>query len=439
MKWEMYITFPYSFPIYFETRIIRIMNYIIWKDRSNLRQNGGKMSRIIIFTGKGGVGKTSIAAAHARKASIMGKKALLVSADMAHNLSDLFETPIGRNVTEITKNLYALEIDPYYEMEHDFRSILNAFEKFLQSQKKEGADEDIGDISILPGIEELFSLLKIQELYESKSYDLIIVDCAPTGETLSLLKFPELFSWYMEKMFPIGKLAMKLLRPLGKTLFKIELPDGRAMNDIEKLYVKLIELQTLFKNHETTSVRLVCMPEKMVVEETKRNYMYLNLYDYHVDGVFINRILPDEIDTVFFKEWIELQKKYTEELEMVFGSIPIYYIKWYDIDINGIESLDRIVKDVMTEDTLFDVRTDKPNEVYEKNENGYLLKVNIPCVKKEEIKLHEADKDIIIRIGNFKRCIPLPDSLRNHTVESAKMEEDVLNIQLIGKEREVSL
>lgn len=392
------------------------------------------MRRIIIFTGKGGVGKTSVAAAHARKAALMGKNTLIVSADMAHNLGDLFEMPIGKEVTKIAEKLYALEIDPNYEMEHDFSSMLNAFDKLFPNKRTEQADGDFGDMSMFPGMEELFSLLKIQELYESRQYDVIIVDCAPTGETLSLLKFPELFSWYMEKLFPIEKVAMKVLRPIGKKFFQIELPDSRAMNDIEKLYVKLVGLQQLFKDREVCSIRLVTMPEKMVVEETKRNYMYLNLYNFNIDGLFINRILPDKIDTAFFNEWVDIQASYIEELENVFDNIPIGYIKWYATDINGLEAVDRLVEDVMTEDTLFEVRRNKPNEVYEKNTEGYLLTVNLPFVNKEDIKMYETGSDVIIRIGNFKRCIPLPDSLRKYVVSSAKMKEESIAIQFALQE-----
>lgn len=387
------------------------------------------MGRIIIFTGKGGVGKTSVAAAHARKAALMGKETLIVSADMAHNLSDLFERPIGKEVTEIAEKLYALEIDPYYEMEHDFCYMMDAFDKLLPGIQKDKGDGDLGDLSMFPGTEELFALLKIQELYESKKYDIIIVDCAPTGETLALLKFPELFSWYMEKLFPIGKLAMKVLRPAGKKFFKVELPNGKAMNDMEKLYVKLTGLQALIKDREISSIRLVAMPEKMVVEETKRNYMYLNLYNFNVDGLFINRILPKEIDSSFFDEWVKIQAAYIEELENVFGSIPIGYIRWYDTDIHGLEAVDRLASDVMTEKDLFSVRISEPNEVYEKNGEGYLLTVNLPCVNKEDIMMHESGKDIILRIGNFKRSIPVPDILRNYAVSSAKMEEDTIKIQ----------
>lgn len=389
------------------------------------------MGRIIIFTGKGGVGKTSVAAAHARKASLQGKKTLIVSADMAHNLSDLFEMAIGREITRIDENLYGLEIDPEYEMEHNFNSLMRAIEKLIPNDGQQGKP---GDLSMLPGIEELFSLLRIQQIYETGEYDVIIVDCAPTGETLSLLKFPELFQWYMEKLFPVGKFAMRILHPVSQKLFKIELPDGKAMNDIEKLYLKLVNLQELLKNRDVSSIRLVTMPEKMVVEETKRSYMYLNLYNFNVDGIFINRILPEDQNLPFFDEWIQLQADYNEEIKQVFGMIPLYKIRWYDVEISGMKALDRLVEDVLTQEDLFAVKTIIRNEEYEKTKEGYLLKVYLPCVKKQDILLHESGSDIIIRIGNFKRSIPLPDVLRKFQVSGAKIIDNYLNIQFTAVE-----
>ncbi len=384
------------------------------------------MQRIIIFTGKGGVGKTSVAAAHARKASRQGYKTLIISVDMAHNLSDLFEMPIGKEITQIDKNLLGLEVDPEYEMAHNFSNLMSALKKLMP--KNDGQQENVDDLSMFPGLEELFSLLRIHQLYESGEYDVIIVDCAPTGETLALLKFPELFSWYMEKLFPIGKFAMRILHPVSQKLFKIELPDGKAMNDIQKLYLKLIELQELLKNREVTSIRLVTMPEKMVVEETKRNYMYLNLYNFNVDAVFINRMLPTELNEPFFDEWLLLQSEYIDELEQIFGMIPLYKIKWYDAEISGMKALDRLVDDVLTGEDILDIKTTIRNEEYEKTQNGYLLKVYLPCANKQDIDLHESGSDIIIRIGNFKRSIPLPNALRKYHVTGAKLNEGYLII-----------
>jgi arsenite-transporting ATPase len=296
---------------------------------------------------------------------------------------------------------------------------------------EEGAKEEPEDLSMIPGLEELFSLLRIQQIYESHEFEVIIVDCAPTGETLSLLKFPELFSWYMEKLFPIGKVAMRVLHPVSQKLFKVELPDGKAMNDMEKLYFKLVELQELLKNREVTSIRLVTIPEKMVVEETKRNYMYLNLFNFNVDGIFINRILPVDLELEFFDEWQKLQANYVRELEQTFQAIPIYRIKWYDIEITGIKSLDRLIADSLNQDNLLEVLTKQRNEEYVKTKEGYLLKVYLPGAVKEEILLHETGSEVVIRIGNFKRSIPLPNALRKYQVRGAKILDQYLNIQFL--------
>lgn len=383
------------------------------------------MGRIIVFTGKGGVGKTSVAAAHARKSAQMGKNTLLVSVDMAHNLSDLFEMPIGRDITKIREHLDGLEIDPEYEMEHDCKNLMMALERMLPSSD----EEQDNAFNMIPGMEELFALMKIEKIYRENTYDVIIVDCAPTGETLSLLKFPELLSWYMERFFPLEKAALRVLQPVSQKLFKLELPDKYAMNDVEKLYSKLLDLQELLKNREVCSIRLVCIPEKMVVEETKRNYMYMNLYNFNVDALFINRVLPEEIENEFFHEWTKIQREYVQELTEVFSNIPIYQAKWYDEELKGIDTIDRFVQDVLVDSNLLQVLSVTPNEIYKKTKQGYELIVTLPFAKKEEIAMHTKENEIILRIGNFKRCIPLPAALRTYEIRSAKMNKNELVIQ----------
>lgn len=385
------------------------------------------MGRIIIFTGKGGVGKSSISSAHALKASKEGKKTLIISTDMAHNLSDIFMKDIKEEPVEIMKNLWALEVDPNYEMECSYGHILESF-KNMVTIKNEKDREAFEDIVVFPGMEELFSLLKIKELYEENIYDLIIVDCAPTGETLSLLKFPELFSWYMEKLLPIGKVALKVLRPVTKFTYKLDMPDNEAISDIEKLYVKLLGLQKLLKDREVCSIRLVTIPEKMVVEETKRSYMYLNLYNFNVDGVYVNRLIPNNINNSFYDDWKKLQKKYYEDLCDVFSNMPIYKIKWYEVDINGAEGLERIIQDSLKDQNLFNVLKTTDNEVFQKTENGYTLEVFVPFTDKRDFDLYESGTDIIIKIGNFKRNIPLPNVIRKYGVAGAKFNDGVLSI-----------
>lgn len=382
-----------------------------------------KQGRIIIFTGKGGVGKTSVASAHAVKASDEGLKTILISTDMAHNLSDLFMTPVGQTPKVIKENLTALEINPEYEMNHEFGNLMRALYEMLPAEIG-----NIQELIMIPGVEELFSLLKVKKIYESGEYDLIIVDCAPTGETLSLLKFPELLSWYMEKFFPLGKMAMKVMHPISKPLFNLQLPDGKAMDDIENLYLQLNDLNLLLKDRTVSSVRIVALPERMVVEETKRNYMYLNLYQFQSDGLFINRVLPEGADAAFFNDWHELQRKYTGELENAFTGVDICKIPWYDTDLNGIDALRRLYKDAFDLPDLFEVRRTVNNEKYEKTEDGYRMELFLPFCDKKDIDLSEGDNELIVKIGNFRRDIMLPSVMRKHHVCGAKMNDSVLSI-----------
>ena len=386
------------------------------------------MGRIIIFTGKGGVGKSSVSAAHAVKAAKEGIKTLIVSTDMAHNLSDIFQVNVKEEPIEVRENLFALEIDPNYEMNKNYGNIMEAFKNMLGGIKTENI-EALEDIVVFPGIEELFSLIKIKDLYDKNIYDLIIVDCAPTGETLSLLKFPELLSWYMEKLFPIGKVALKILRPVSKVAFKIEMPDKKALNDIEKLYIKLGELEALLKNRDICSIRIVAILEKMVLEESKRNYMYLNLYNFNVDGLYINRVIPEEVNNSFFDGWKLAQKKYYDEFKAVFANIPTYKIKWYETDIDGIKGLERISEDSLNDNNIFKVLRKIENETFEKTEYGYLLKVYIPFTNKKDFDLFQSTTELIIKIGNFKRNIPIPDVIRKYSVTSAKLENERLYIK----------
>ena len=383
--------------------------------------------RIIIFTGKGGVGKSSVAAAHAIKSASQGKNTLLVSTDMAHNLGDIFEQKLGREICNIRPNLDLYEIDPQYVMENDFEDIMKYLGTLL-SQKDVIGLEDVG---MLPGMEELFSLLRISQLYRSDVYDRIIVDCAPTGETLSLLKFPELLSWYMEKLFPIGKVGVRMLAPVSRHLFKIEMPNKDAMNDIEKMFMKLMELEELLKDREVTSIRIVTTPEKMVVEETKRNYMYMNLYDFNVDGLYINRILPRDIGNEFFDEWLNIQQKYITEITETFTALPIYRIPWYEEELKGEDNISRIVRDVLTDDHIFDAAIINDRERFEQTDEGYDLRVSIPGADKKDIDLYQASTDIVIKTGNFKRNIPLPNILRDHVVSGAGYENGVLKISFV--------
>lgn len=384
---------------------------------------GEEMKRIFIFTGKGGVGKSSVAAAHAIKSATEGKKTLLISTDMAHNLGDIFERRLGKKPEKVLDNLDIYEVDPEYVMENDFSYIMNYLGNILSDDEC-----SMQDMGMIPGLEELFSLLKIADIYNNEKYERIIVDCAPTGETLALLKFPELLSWYMEKLFPIGKISMRILAPISKSVFKMEMPNKNAITDIEKMYLKLVELQELLKNRDVTSIRIVTTPEKMVVEETKRNYMYMNLYNFNVDGLYINRILPQDINNEFFKQWIVIQKEYITSLKENFSALPIYEIPWYDEELRGEENIRRIVDDVLSANNVFEKKIITDRESFVQVKSGYQLDLFLPYADKSNIDLYQSITDIVIKTDNFKRNIPLPNILRNYVVTGAKYDKDKLSI-----------
>ena len=387
------------------------------------------MGRIIIFTGKGGVGKTSVAAAHAVASANEGKNTLLVSGDMPHKLGDIFQTEVGGHTKKVRENLSLLELDPDMLMKEEFPNVNKAITALMGSSGGVSVG-NVGDNFIIPGFENLFSLLKIRDIYESGVYDRIIVDCAPTGETLSLLKLPELLTWYMEKFFPVGKVMVRVLSPVSKVKYKVTLPTNQAMNEIEEMHGQMVLLQELLKDPDICSVRLVCVPEKMVVEETKRNYMYLNLYDYQVDRVFVNRILPDDTGSDFMNRWRDIQKKYMNEIESVFTEVPITKIPWYSEEVRGEDAIGLLADRVLNIPGLFDISVRNEKETYEAIDGGYCLTVKLPGADPEEVKVAVHDMDIDIKVNNYNRCIPLPNTLRGASVTDLEFEENKLRISL---------
>ena len=384
------------------------------------------MGRIIIFTGKGGVGKTSLAAAHAVSSAAEGKKTLLVSTDMAHNLGDLFETEAGREVRRVMKCLDILELDPDWIMQDEYPDLSRVLGKLIGSSSIPEANP--GDYFLLPGFENLFSLLKIRKLYLSGIYDRIIVDCAPTGETLSLLKLPELLTWYMEKFFPVGRFMVRILSPVSKLKYKVSLPSHKAMDDVEELHGQLVLLQELLQDPEICTVRLVCIPEKMVVEETKRNYMYLNLYGYQVDRVFMNRVLPEDAGNDFMNHWKEIQKPYIKELESVFVHIPVTRIPWYPEEVRGVEAVQKLSEEVLRFSDLFDLPPKREREIYLSLPDGYQLTIPLPGADHVQFTVKKYQLDLDITLNNYNRRIPLPNVLKNAKITDLIQERDALSI-----------
>ncbi|SHI58916.1 arsenite-transporting ATPase [Clostridium cavendishii DSM 21758] len=383
--------------------------------------------RIILYTGKGGVGKTSIAAATACKIASEGKRVLVISTDLAHSLSDSFEVKLSNEPIQISENLYAMEIDSNVENEKKWGNIKGYFEKLMILKSKETIETE--ELLVFPGFEELLALIKIKELYDGGEYDVLIVDCAPTGETMSLLKFPDLFKWWMERIFPMKKKGAKIMKPIIEPTMKIPMPTDDVFDEIENLYAKIDELHSLMLNKKIVSIRIVTTPEKIVVKEAKRSFSYLHLFDYNVDGIIINKIFPEESIKGYFEKWEDIQKQSIKDIEDSFNGIPIFKLELMKSELRRYELLkkvgDNIYRELRPEEVLFKEQIFSIN----KEEEGYILSVRMPFVDRRELSLSQNGDELIIGIKNEKRCFVLPKKLQSKEVLGAKYDDGKLNIK----------
>ena len=293
--------------------------------------------RIILITGKGGVGKTSITAATAVKAAEDGKKVLAVSTDLAHSLGDSLGMPVSGEETRISENLFALEVDPDLEGKKAWKKLHDYLLLIMTLRQDKGIETE--EALLFPGLEDLFSLLRILEVFEQREYDLLIADCAPAGETLSLLQFPERLNYLTDRLLPDIRKMTSLLGPVISQKTGIPKPEDTVFVEFEELVSKLHRLQKLLKNPKITKIRLVMTPESIVLEEARRTYIRLQMLKYHVDAVYINKIYPQEALKGYFSAWEELQKSSLQYAKEVFSEQTIYKMALQDRELYGIPAL----------------------------------------------------------------------------------------------------
>ncbi|KNY29820.1 ArsA family ATPase [Pseudobacteroides cellulosolvens] len=387
--------------------------------------------RIIVYTGKGGVGKTSIAAATALKSARRGLKTLIISTDAAHSLGDSMDIELGSEPVNIEENLWAQEIDTIHEIEKGWGKVQEYLTTLFTS--KTVKDITTEELTVFPGMDELLSLIRILEHYKEGFYDLIVIDCAPTGETLALLSYPDLFRWWMEKLFPLKRKAINLTRPVIEPLLGIPMPSDGVMGEIEKIFNQLDEMKKIFTDRKSTSIRIVVNPEKMVIKEAKRSFTYLNIYNFNVDAIVVNRVIPKDITDNYFALWKEIQSNYIDEAKECFSPIPILYAPLFEKEIVGLNMLERLGEVVFTElnpeGILYNIKT----QSIEKIGKNYLLKINMPFCEKNDLSLAQKADELIIRAGRIKRNITLPKTLQYLSITSAKFEQDTLNIIFGGE------
>jgi len=389
--------------------------------------------RIILYTGKGGVGKTTVAAATALLAAKKGYKVLVISTDAAHSLGDSFDMELGPEPKEIMPNLFAQEVDVYYSVEKYWGKLTEYLQSLLRWLK---VDEILTEeFSILPGMEEVSSFLWVYHHFQDELYDVIIVDSAPTGETLRLLSLPDVARWWIVKVFPIERKVVKVIRPAMKVVTDMPLPEDHTYDAIEELFDKLDSIHNTFSNPEITSIRLVLNLEKMVIKETQRAYTYLNLYGYPVDSVIINRTMPKELEHPFFEEWKKSQLGYREEVEELFSPIPTFEAKLFSKEVLGIESLEEFGSNLFSKkDPIRIFFKGKPYEII-KEGGSYQLLLKLPFVSKEEIKLFQIKDELTIQVENHRRNILLPRFLADLPVKEAKYQDEMLRIIFEKKEK----
>jgi arsenite-transporting ATPase len=386
--------------------------------------------RIILYTGKGGVGKTSVAASTACLAAKQGKKTLIVSTDPAHSLGDSLDLKLSPEPVEIRKNLWAQEIDTTHEVEKSWGMV----QKYLTALFTAKTVKDIGteELTVFPGMEDLLSLLRILGYYKEGRFDIIVIDCAPTGETLSLLSFPDLFRWWMDKFFDFKRKAMKIMRPLVEPLLGVPAPSDDVLGEIERIYLQLDELRRLFSDRDHTSVRIVVNPEKMVIKEAQRSFTYLNIYDYNVDAIVVNRVIPDDVKDGYFRAWKEAQLKYRGLIEESFSPLPIFSAPLFEQEVVGFEMLARMGASIFGKDDPTAILYRERTQRIEKLDSGYAMSIHMPFTDKGEVQLSQKGEELIVRVGSVKRVLSLPRTLANLIVSSAAFAEGSLRIQFEG-------
>ena len=388
--------------------------------------------RIILYTGKGGVGKTTVAAATALNCSEKGYRTLALSTDAAHSLSDSFNLAACPSPTAIADNLWVQETELNTTVNEHWTVIQQWFSTLLAWR---GINEMVAEeIAFLPGMEELAYLLFIVDYAESGQYDTIVVDSAPTGETVRLLSFPEVLNWWMKKLFPIERQMTKLVRPVLKPILNFPVPEEEVMDSVQQLFPQIEKMRTLLADPKITSIRLVVNPEKMVIKETQRTYTYLNLYGYATDMVICNRLLPNSVTDKYFEYWKTNQEQYYREIEERFAPLPILSLPLMEQEVVGIDMLRKTSKELYRDRDPMEIFFSGKTHSFIKENGQYLLSFDFPYTSKEEISLIKNNDELIIQVGVFRRNINLPKAIAALSVKGAKLENGKLIIKFAAHE-----
>jgi arsenite-transporting ATPase len=390
--------------------------------------------RVILFTGKGGVGKTSVAAASAVRCARSGYRTVIMSTDPAHSLGDSFDVELGNTLTQIAPNLWAHEVSALHEMQRHWKRL---HEYAVEVFATQGLDEVVAEeVANPPGMDEIASLMWIKHYAQRSEHDVLIVDCAPTGETLQLLTFPDAAKWWLDKVYPWERRAMRIARPVLQPLMDIPLPSDEIFASLKDLMLDLEGMRKVLTDPAMTTVRIVLNLEKMVVKEAKRAFSYLSLFGYVTDAVIVNRLLPGELHDDLFIKWQQIHKRYQVEVEQSFVGIPIFNVPLFDSEVVGEAMLERMAAATYGDRDPADHFVHTSPQRIEKDGTEYVLSIKVPFVDRSAVDLSRHNGELYVTIGNYRREIALPRVLAQRETAGAAIQDGELRVRFAKRAEE---
>ena len=391
--------------------------------------------RIILFTGKGGVGKTTAAAGTAALAAAAGQRTLVLSTDAAHSLADAFDVPIGGEPTPVADGLFVQQVDAQRQLERSWTEVQGYLLSVLDAA---GVDPMTAEeLTVLPGAEEVLALLELRFQVLSGRWDVVVVDCAPTAETLRLLALPEALGWYMDRVFPTERRVVKALRPVLARAAGVPMPHDAVFDAVERLHRDLEEVRALL-TADGASVRLVLTPEQVVVAEARRSLTTLSLFGYRVDGVVANRVFPADGADEWRRTWVAAQEGVLAEVDSSFGGLPVWRSAYQASEPVGVASLASFARAAYGHDDPFAAPTGAPPMSVARTRTGTLLRIALPFVEKSDIDLARHGDELVVTVGSYRRLIALPAALGTHAVSGARMDEGELQVRFTAVDGELS-
>jgi len=388
-----------------------------------------------MFTGKGGVGKTSLAAATGMKLAELGHRTLIMSIDPAHSLADCFDldNDLFRAQTSdplpVSQQLSIFELNIQKEIKRHWQEISSYVSAVLRTTGISGVEAE--ELAILPGMEELSAMMYINQYRRENRYDVIVLDAAPTAESLRFISMPTTLDWYMKHIFPFQRNLLKAVRPIANRVAPFELPTDSYFVNIRELFEKLDGIDEIMGDSQTTSVRLVTNPEKMVLRETQRAFVYFSLHGLTVDSIIVNRVLPAEVKDVWFNDWHMSQENVLREIEEYFAPVPVKRVPLFSHEVLGKQRLQELAALLYPrgEDPSAVTRTEKPYS-FEKRNGTYEIRVLLPFATKGEIGLFKKGDELVVEIGTLRRHIGLPRSMASLSPSRAKLEKGLLTVEM---------